>query len=158
MAATAWESTEQNFLRSAIDASSARVMLNPSKQKTATPKVNGTAQSPLKALLFEKGWSKSWRSSLITIAMARTLHTSANILNGERDDSERMKESAICRGRRMAKMKPAGDISWLNVEWRFWPMNIRYATEPPACETRTRVSVKHRPIVPKHLSPKSPYV
>lgn len=121
--------TYLNFLLSAIDASSARVMQKPSKQKTATPPTNGRPHKPLKAFLLS-GWSKSCRSSFITMAMARTLHASANILNGASEDRDRMKERAISKGKRRAKMKREGGDE--KTEERFWPMKTRYATEPPA--------------------------
>uniref|UniRef100_A0A0A9EUY9 Uncharacterized protein n=1 Tax=Arundo donax TaxID=35708 RepID=A0A0A9EUY9_ARUDO len=158
----AWRSTDRNLLRSDMDASSASVMQNPSKQNTAKPQANGTPHSPANALRPSNGdrprAPRSWRSSLTTVATARTVHASAKMLNGAREDSERMKESAAWTGSRSARTTVAGE-SWpplAKTEETFWPMKTRYATEPPVWERMMVTSVKYLPIGPKHFSPRSP--
>lgn len=106
-------------------------MLNPSKQKTATPAANGKPKAPLKAFLVLKGLSNSWKSSLMTTAMARTLQASAKALKEASEARDRMKEREISTGRRTRKIKTEGEIGWSLIlveektEERFCPMKTR---------------------------------
>uniref|UniRef100_A0A8R7RAA5 Uncharacterized protein n=1 Tax=Triticum urartu TaxID=4572 RepID=A0A8R7RAA5_TRIUA len=154
----AWRSTDRNLALFDMDASSASVRQNPSKQNTATPQANGTPQSPANALRPANGCPRStrtWTSSLTTAATASTVQASASMLKGASAERERTKESATSTGSRRARTTVAGESAG-STELMFWPMKTRYATVPPVWQRTMMASVKCLPTGPKHRSPRSP--